>query len=661
MFQRFITLFLQFPSFSVIVLSDLSSEREHHGTKTGRENMGRPYKQELSAIKETYEYIKGIDISAIIPFFQTNCNVPLLIIGSGGSYAVAKAFELVYQAYGGFAKAVTPYELKNERRVLGKVKVLIVSAGGNNPDTVGVYEYVRLYEPEEICIICMSKGSKIAQKALMNKDAILFEAEIPFGKDGYLAVNSSVAMFTIITKIMNQQKLSANRKPEFCDLSIKKKFIQESIQGKSNFIVLYGGWGTPAAYDFESKCSEAGLFSVQFVDYRNFSHGRHNWIDKNRDTTVIVALTTPDDILIRDKTLDKLPCDLPKICLETQNKGSLAALELLVQVFYFVDFLGELRGIDPGRPGVPDFGSKLYNIKYNLKSCDPYIKKVAKDRKETCIFRKMKYLQADQGWYEYYSDMYDRFLQKIYNERYSALVLDFDGTVMEKGEADVSEFIRKTFDELLCNDITVAFATGRGDSITGLLERAINQKYWNRVTIGYYNGSYIASLDDEVDFTNAHSETLENFMNQISTNRMIKDKIIYKGYQLSLREPDAGKRNFYFELLEEYRQNDKYKDIRIFKSGHAIDIIEENCGKQKVVDYIQKNTNAKVLCIGDEGSIWENDFELLSQNYGISSNHQNQLGISGWNLAPLGVSNVHATKYYFEKMKIQKGYFTLEE
>ena len=117
--------------------------------------MGRPYKKELEAMRDTYIFADSLDVSLLFPFFKNNCSVPLLIIGSGGSYAVAKLFELCYQKYGGFAKTITPYELKNETKVLGNSKVLIVTAGGNNPDTVGAYNYVRLYEPFELCIICM--------------------------------------------------------------------------------------------------------------------------------------------------------------------------------------------------------------------------------------------------------------------------------------------------------------------------------------------------------------------------------------------------------------------------------------------------------------------------------------------------------------------------
>ncbi len=622
--------------------------------------MGRPYKSELEAMKNTYEFINSMDVTKLFPFFKYNCNYPLLIIGSGGSFAVAKMFELCYKSYGGFAKAITPYELKDERKMLGKSKVMIVTAGGNNPDTVGVYNYVRLYEPFELCVICMSKNSKIAKAVNQNKDALMFETSIPFGKDGYLAVNSSIAMFTVAKKIMEELESNSKYTIDF-NTKYEGLFSTEQMDSVSNFIVLYGGWGTPAAYDLESKCSEAGLISLQFVDYRNFAHGRHNWINKKKDSTMMVALVTPQDKSICNKTLQKLPADLPILILETEKIGSIAAIELLVKVFYVVDYLGEVKRIDPGRPHVPEFGSKLYNIKYNLLTNDTYLKKIAKSAKESCIYRKMKTIQYEQIWYDYYSNLYDVFTDKLCKEKYKALLLDYDGTVCGSDGTAISELIISLLNELLRHNIVIGFATGRGDSIIESLRTIISEQYWENVIIGYYNGSFISNLLENPDFQNITSNKLNEFYETVNSILPLGKEFINKGYQLSIREKDSSKLNFYFELLNEIKNNYGFAQIQIYISGHAVDVITNDCGKQKVVEYIKSMCDANVLCIGDEGRLYENDFELLAHNNGISSNHQNWLGSSGWNLAPLGVANVRATEFYLGKIKIFEDYFTLEK
>lgn len=620
--------------------------------------MGRPYKQELNAIESTYKYTENFDISKLIPFFSHNCDHPLLIIGSGGSYAVAKNFELCYQRYGGFAKTVTPYELQNEKYVIGNSKILIVTAGGNNPDTVGVYEYTRLYEPFEICVICMSKKSKISKLISKNKDAILFEGDIPFGKDGYLAVNSSVAMFGIVKKLMDFFELNENNKININRLERQRKEIGGLLEKCTNIIVVYGGWGAPAACDLESKCSEAGLISVQYVDYRNFAHGRHNWIDKMPKTTSIVAISSAEERLIREKTLSKLPSELPRIFLASERKGSLASLELLIQVFYLVDILGDIRKIDPGRPQVPEYGSQLYHIKYNLRTQDKYLKSIVKDTKEYCIYRKKREIQ-DSRLYEYYDSMYDKFINELCREKYGALILDFDGTIVDNREGLIADEIAQKLNDLLSGGIIIGFATGRGDSIIMPLQKIIQKEFWGNVYIGFYNGSFIGDLEGKNSLKEGKSENLEKFYGILEQIPLIKDKLVDKGYQLSIRERDAYKLEFYFELINEIMYYYKISNVNICRSGHAVDIIGKGCSKQRLVEYIREKQLYNVLCIGDEGIVYENDFNFLSLNNALSVDHQNILGRSGWNLAPAGCRGVNATKYYFEKMMLGEGYFTI--
>ena len=617
--------------------------------------MGRPFKGELESLRDTYEFADSLDVSMLIPFFKHNTSIPLLIIGSGGSFAVAKMFELCYQKFGGFAKAITPYELKNMTNILGNSKVLIVTAGGNNPDTVGAYSYVRLYEPFEICVVCMSRKSKIAKEIKQNKDAVLFEVSIPFGKDGYLAVNSSIAMFTIVKNLVQEI-----RKKSVINFERRNNLfpVLSEMSKISNFIVLYGGWGAPAAYDFESKCSEAGLMSMQFVDYRNFAHGRHNWIDKNRDTTMIVALITPEDKAICIKTIQKVPDNVPILYLETKNTECEAAIELLINVFYLVDYLGEFKGIDPGQPHVPDYGSKLYHIKYNLCANDKFLKDMVKNTKKTCIYRKMKNVHKELTWYNYYSEKYDDFVNKLCAEKYGAILLDYDGTICEKDGRIHSNIVCNTINEMLRNDIVVGFATGRGDSITQQLRMIIEKKYWDKVIVGYYNGSYISSLSEDPEFQNIN--TLKSFYDLVISLLPLEGKLINKNYQLSIREKDIDQLQFYFEILSEIKRIYGYSNIHIYMSEHAVDIVSNDIGKQKVVEFIREKKHVEVLCIGDEGKVYQNDFDILTRSLGISVNHQNHIGCSGWNLAPLGLSNARSTEFYFQRIKISEKFFSFE-
>ena len=99
--------------------------------------------------------------------------------------------------------------------------------------------------------------------------------------------------------------------------------------------------------------------------YRNFAHVRHYWVAKRVKESAIVALITPEEEGIAKKTLSILPESIPKLLITTDQKSSLGSLELLIKSFTLVNLIGQKQQIDPGRPGVPEFGRLLYNLKYS--------------------------------------------------------------------------------------------------------------------------------------------------------------------------------------------------------------------------------------------------------------------------------------------------------
>ena len=111
-------------------------------------------------------------------------------------------------------------------------------------------------------------------------------------------------------------------------------------------LVLYDNIGKTAAIDLESKLIEAGLNNVQLADYRNFAHGRHNWIDKNPKQIGIISLINPECITLAEKTLNLIPKNIPIAKIDTEYSGPLGALSLLIQVMYTVKIFGDLEIIE---------------------------------------------------------------------------------------------------------------------------------------------------------------------------------------------------------------------------------------------------------------------------------------------------------------------------
>lgn len=622
--------------------------------------MGRPYKSELCAMSETYQFAKEFDISKIVKFFSDNIEVPLLVIGSGGSFAVAKMFALCYQTMGGFSKAVTPFEVRNETKLLHRTKVLIVSAGGNNPDTVGIYEYVKLYETYRTFVICMAEKSKIISAAQNNSDTGFFQTKIPFGKDGFLAVNSSVAMFTIACRLVNIITFGKDTIKE-TNFDISDVISNASIDWKKvqTIVVLYGGWTMPAAFDFESKCSEAGLKNVQLADFRNFAHGRHHWLAKKSKDTILIAFDTALEKKICERTIELLPNEIPILRLHSDNKSIEGGLDALIQMFYIVDKIGEACGIDPGRPQVPEFGCKLYNVRYSLKNQDEYIKKLKKEKDLLAISRKVPYDCVSNEVKEYYEEHLKKFKHKIEEQIFCSLVLDFDGTVYDKNIKQFSEIGKKMINDLLTNRIAVGFATGRGDSIIPILRKNIETKYWENVIIGFYNGAIIKKLNEVDELVIEQDEVIQKFYEKCEAIKILSGKCRNKNIQLVFLDDNNENLYLYEQLIKEIKQNEKEERIKIVRTQHSIDVIRDSSSKQNLVETLKLQYGNEVLCIGDEGRLGENDYEMLSEHCSLSSDKQNMLGISGWNLAPMGIRGCRATEYYMNLLHIEKGFFKI--
>ena len=78
--------------------------------------------------------------------------------------------------------------------------------------------------------------------------------------------------------------------------------------------------------------------------------------------TTVVALITPKWKELSNKTLDLLPDTTQVIRIETEDDGPFGATELLVGGLRLIEQIASIRGADPGRPHVPDFGRKLYHL-----------------------------------------------------------------------------------------------------------------------------------------------------------------------------------------------------------------------------------------------------------------------------------------------------------
>ena len=344
--------------------TNLYANRRIH---TSRVDLGRPYVNDIKMISKVYDWALTTPINKITEFVKCSDKTPLYVIGSGGSFSSATFASLLHQMTGIISKCLTPLEFLGYEYIDRRCSVLIITAGGNNKDILSAFDRTVSLGIKNIGIICASTSNKLVKKAEGLDNLLVHAVDIPTGKDGFLAVNSLIASMIWLCRAYMKVYAWPFKIPQQGDLytewskeDIDKKLTD--IVHRNTIVCLYDNWGKTAAVDMESKIVEAGLCNIQIADYRNFAHGRHNWLDKNRDEVSVIALVNPNCRKIASKTLALIPEYAPQANLDTGYEGPVASLALLIQVIHAVNFFGIAKGIDPGNPGVATFGRKMYNL-----------------------------------------------------------------------------------------------------------------------------------------------------------------------------------------------------------------------------------------------------------------------------------------------------------
>lgn len=619
--------------------------------------MGKPFSQELQKINETYKWALQIPIKNINEIYAILCEKPLFIVGSGGSSSACSLFSLHHQNQGLIASDITPLELQYAKKAVNKdSNVVFISASGKNSDILFAFDTAIALEPNSILSICLQKNSELSKKSSNFSLSKILELENPSGKDGFLATNSLIAYFTIISRIYGHNFSLQNLVPDqsfFNNLSNFSNLLHEEF----TITVLYAGWGKPVALDIESKFSESGIGNILVSDYRNFGHGRHNWFDKKKKQSAIVALVSDEEKDIARKTLELLPNDIPILIIDSNLKFADASLELLAKSLFLVEKVGILKKIDPGRPGVPSYGSKLYKLRYS-KLYNEKSNISAKAR--NAIMRKLGglHFMEDDHILNAWKNAYDTFIKKINKVEFRGFFLDYDGTLCSSEErfTPPRKEIADKLNFFLSNNILVGIVTGRGKSVREELQKLIKSDYWDKVIIGYYNGAQIATLENNSMPIKENTDHLFFEIEKI----LRTDPVIYNLIDVELRQgqitvliKDKKKSKIVKNILTDFLHNKFQFQIQILESSHSIDIISIKTSKNLILEYYAKNLGYegkifKFLCIGDRGKYPGNDYQLLSNEYSLSVDQVSNDPYTCWNLTSNGNNCVEATLEYFD-------------
>lgn len=638
--------------------------------------MGRPYGTELSRLSETYSWALEAPIGTLVDAVSASAALPLVAVGSGGSFSAAHLACHLHQHYTGMvSRPVTPLELVSTPISLRSLGVMIMSSGGSNADIIAAFENAVSREPRRCIVVCLRKKSSLHRLAQSYRFVDLLNLDPPSVKDGFLATNSLLTFSVLLVRAYNHVFSSGESLPRnFDSLFENNNSVHQYLQNLSTscgplwdcetLIVLYGPSVSSAAIDLESKFSEAALGNVQIVDFRNFAHGRHHWIAKRESRTGVLAIFSNKERDMVEKTLRLIPPTVPVVRICVPNDGPVASVAAIVTVLHIVGAAGTQRGIDPGRPGVPTFGRKIYRLRVLRTLMDEDapqgINAIA--RKLGCDVQSLRDRRYDIVLWQ---EAYRQFSKELEEASFGAVLFDYDGTLCDQRDrfSGLPENIIQHLTRLLESGIVLGIATGRGRSVKEDLRKAFPRKLWRHVYLGYYNGADVANLcdDDHPDSSQEPSGSLRAATEAILKHQIIKDLVTCepRKSQVSVQPKSTASAELIWRILQQVAQT---HDLKAVRSSHSIDLIPRGISKRSLLAHIEglipKGTH--VLVIGDKGQWPGNDFDLLGAPYSLSVDEVSADPTTCWNLAPAGHRGGQATLSYLNALQISKRAFTID-
>lgn len=613
--------------------------------------MGKPFANELLSVPATIAWAREYEIEAIRRFFDKARGQALYAVGVGGSFTAAKFAALLHSRRCGFAVAQTTLEFCTANADMRDAHVVLFTGGGSNRDILGAFDCAVANEARSVLVVCASIASPIAVRVRRFWHAEIAELDLAIGRDGFLATNSLVATCVLLARAFGASGGAVGFSQKSA-AAAEKAGTQLVAERRNELVVLAAGYGFPAGIDLESKCSEAALASVMLSDYRHFAHGRHVWLAKRPQTTAVVALVTGAERELTERTLALIAPQVPIVRLTAGSDNDPSAMiGLLCQVFSFVAGLGKGIGRDPGRPGVPGFGRRLYHLN-------------ARTTRRTVVTRTAIEMIACErkrkvgGEHAEWRREFRRFLGALQRAHFSTVVFDFDGTLCGARDrfTGVTEALHRPLVRLLQSGGRLAIATGRGDSCREALRKILPSKYWSDILVGYHNGSDVATLaDDSVPLSG--EKPVEPIARLISA---LKQRSIGEDFdlrvhrcQLTIKPKSKPYAARVAVAVEELIAADSLA-LRMVYSSHSFDVLACEASKINVLKRIEGGGD-QVLCIGDRGGWPGNDFQLLSTPLALSVDEVSSGAATCWNLAPAGVRCEQATLFYLEGLAVTRG------
>lgn len=589
----------------------------------------------------------GSSIEALGAVIRAGLDRPAHFVGSGGSQIVCAFAARCRNSLGGATNIVSsPLDFVLDDTPLVDSDVWLFSAGAANADIIAARQACAARGARGVHLLTISRGTALARTDLTS----VHVGEVVDPKDGFLATHSLASLVTLWLGASDFAAMDAMSARRTIELFIARSTallgaqVREALAREfatfgdfSTLIVLSDPRLRAAGVLLDTSLWEAGLCAVQHTDIRNFAHGRHVWLHKHGQKTALVLLSSADTSAMCANMLDGVPPGMPWLMRDHGVGGRHEQACAIIEAGTMVEAIGTAKGIDPGKPGVADFGRALY--------ANDGLAVLARMRSGPVRAKRQAAARAgsdDQG--VDYVAAEEAYLKRVSSTAFTGIVFDYDGTLVStEGRFDhPAPAIVKELSRLLDEGVSLAIATGRGGSAGEDLREVLEPRHHDSVLMGYYNGGYLKPL--AVDIREApppRAPEIEAVLRWIDERRdaFLKYAVKDSRVQLSLAVADILDADDFRAAV-----SSEFPDLYVTRSEHALDICLSSSCKTKVVAAIQASRpDGAILCIGDCGNVEGNDHKLLGAGIGVSVGAVCSRPDTGWQLLGPRIQGPSAT------------------
>ena len=614
------------------------------------------YQRELAGLEGVYRAARGMDVAPLCAVVERWANRPMVMVGSGGSFSTATfAADLHESTTGQLARAATPLEVIS--KAARDAGLVCFSASGRNQDIITAFRVAAMREMEPLSALVLAENSPIEKLGTKFGYADIVCMGHRLFKDGFLAVASLVGSSMLLVRAYRAVFGSSEKDlPEsmaeliqhvtsFSGLEDIRVETDRVMHGRRYVSVLYSTELAAAAVDLESRFVEAALGALHIADMRNFGHGRHFWMARKAQETCVLALISDRHEDLGTRTISLLPDEVTTLPIHFHGSPDTQAVAGLVIGLFITESAAGFADVDPGKPGVPSFGRRLYHLKPKLDRLSPsYLNQAA-------ALRRKGARSDDPLWIA----RYHHALETVNSSCYKALVVDYDGTLCDprKRTGPLSDAITEELTRLADEGAVLGLATGRGPSAAIELRASLPTRLHDRVLVAYYNGAAIRRLTDREDPVVDRHCGEASLVTALESDPMFSGRIRSNAVQISTSvrhgtRIEAGAAQVRLLLHE----NDV--EAEVVTSGHSIDICLAGQSKEDLVLAIRTSfglDEGPVLRIGDRGRPPGNDWRLLDDPFGLSVDEVSGHPTHCWSLAPAGTKGVQATSHYLRRLR----------